>query len=89
MTDQSRTHVEKMSGQKRAACSDEIPPAKKQWFRSGSQRATETRTSAWLKYEKADRDYMVTLKCSLCIQFEKLGGMCNCNPAFVVGSKNL
>ena len=49
----------------------------------------EMSTSAWLKYEKADCDYVVTLKCSWCIQFEKLGGMRNCNPVFVVGSKNL
>ena len=27
--DQSRTHADKMSGQKRAACSDEVPLAKK------------------------------------------------------------
>ena len=58
-------------------------------FRSRSQRATEI-TSTWLKHEKADCDYVVTLKCSLSIQFnEKLGGMCNCNHAFVVGSKKL
>ena len=47
-------------------------------------------TSAWLKYEKADRNYVATLKCCMCIQFnEKLGGMRNYNPVFVVGSKNL
>ena len=47
-------------------------------------------TSAWLKYEKADRDYVAMLKCSMCIQFnEKRRGMRNYNPAFVVGSKNL
>ena len=40
-------------------------------------------TLAWLKYEKADRGYAVTLS------MEKLRGVCNYNPAFVVGSKNL
>ena len=29
MTDQSRKRADKMSGQKRAVCSDEVPPAKK------------------------------------------------------------
>ena len=87
-----------MSGQKRAACSDEVPPAKKRgvsvktvqnWITESDR---EMSTSAWLKYmyEKADRDYVATLKCSMCIQFnEKLRGMRNYNPAFVVGSKNL
>ena len=47
-------------------------------------------TSAWIKYEKADCNYVATLKCSMCIQFnEKLRGMRNYNPAFVVGLKNL
>ena len=96
MTDQSRTRADKMSGQKRAACSDEVPPAKKRgvsvkmvqkWITESDR---EMSTSAWLKYEKADRDYVATLKCSMCIQFnEKLQGMRNYNPAFVVDSKSL
>ena len=96
MTDQSRTRADKMSGQKRAACSDEVPPVKKprvsvktvqKWITESDRKMS---TSAWLKYEKADRDYVVTLKCSMCIQFnEKLRGMHNYNSAFVVGSKNL
>ena len=96
MTDQSRTRVDKMSGQKRAACSDEVPPAKKRgvsaktvqkWITESDR---EMSMSARLKYEKADRDYVATLKCSMCIQFnEKLRGMRNYNPAFVVGLKNL
>ena len=40
-------------------------------------------TSAWLKYEKADREYAVTLS------IEKLQGMRYYNPMFFVGSKNL
>ena len=44
-------------------------------------------TSAWLKYEKADRDYVATLK--KCSMFnKKLRGMRNYN-CVVVGSKNL
>ena len=43
--------------------------------------------SAWLKYEKADCDYVATLKCLMCI--EKLRSMRKYNPVFVVGSKNL
>ena len=39
----------------------------------------EMSTSAWLKYEKADRDYVATLKCSMFN--EKLRGMRNYNPA--------
>ena len=84
-----------MSGQKRAACSDEVPPAKKprvlvkmvqKWITESDR---EMSMSAWLQYEKADCDYVATLKCSMCIQFnEKLRGMRNYNPAFVVGSKN-
>ena len=96
MTDQSRTCADKMSGQKRAACSpaslDEGPPMKKhgitvkkidKWITKSDK---EISTSAWLKYEKADRDYAATLS----IEFnEKLRGMRNYNPAFIVGSKNL
>ena len=76
MTDQSRTRADKMSGQKRAACSDEVPSAKKRgvsvktvqnWITESDR---EMSTSAWLKYmyEKADHDYVATLKCSMCIQ---------------------
>ena len=57
-----------MSGQKRAACSDEVPPAKKpkvsvkmvqKWITESDR---ETSMSAWLQYEKADRNYVVALK---------------------------
>ena len=51
-------------------------------------------TSGWLKYNKVDREFVAMLKCSVCIEFnlwfnEKLRGMRNYNPAFVVSSKNL
>ena len=50
----------------------------------------EMSISAWLQYDKADCDYVVTLKCSMCNQFnKKLRGRHNYNPVFVVGSKNL
>ena len=35
-------------------------------------------TSTWLKYDKADRKYVATLKCSVCIEFQdKLRGLIN------------
>ena len=101
--DQSISYAaDKMSGQKRAACSDKVPPAKivsrgqtlpaRIWLRKTTAKKPgvsvktvqkwitesdrEMSTSAWLKYEKADCDYVATLKCSMCIQFnEKLRGM--------------
>ena len=46
--------------------------------------------SVWLKYNKVDCEYMATLSCSVCVEFNtKLRGMPNYNSAFVVGSKNL
>ena len=47
-------------------------------------------TATWLKYDKADREYVATLKCSVCIEFQdKLRGMRNYKPAFIGGSTNL
>ena len=41
--------------------------------------------SVQLKYDKVDREYVAMLKCSVCVKFnEKLRGMPNYNPAFVV-----
>ena len=83
MTDQSRKRADKMSGQKHAACSDKVPPAKKRgvsvkmvqkWITESDR---EMSTSAWLKYKKADRDYMAMLKHA------------QLQPCVVVGSKNL
>ena len=87
-----------MSGQKCGTVASETDkvPAKKcgvtvktvdKWI-SESDRAMDT--SVWLRYEKVDREYIATLKCCVCAEFnEKLRGMRNYNPAFVVGSKNL
>ena len=98
MTDQTRTRAEKMSGQKRgvvASETDEVPAKKRgvtvktvdKWI-SESDRTMDT--SVWLRYEKVDRKYIATLKCCVCAEFnEKLRGLRNYNPAFVVGSKNL
>ena len=48
------------------------------------------RASTWLMYDKADRDRVSSLRCSVCIQFQsKLSGMRNYNPEFIDGSKNL
>ena len=50
----------------------------------------EMNTSVWLKCDKVDHEYVATLKCPVCIEFnKKLRGMHNYNAAFVVGSKNL
>ena len=50
----------------------------------------EYSTATWLKFDARDRDYVVSLKCSICIHFEeKLHGSRNFNPAFIIGSKNL
>ena len=47
-------------------------------------------TSVWLRYNEVDHEYVATLKCCVCAEFnEMLRGMHNYNPAFVVGSKNL
>ena len=47
-------------------------------------------TTTWLKYDKVDREYVATLKCSVCFRFnDKLRSARNYNSAFVVGSTNL
>ena len=51
--------------------------------------------SVWLRYNKVDRDMWLCetstwQRCCVSAEFnEKLRGICNYNPAFVVGSKNL
>jgi len=40
--------------------------------------------STWLQYDKADREYVTSLKCSMCIRFQdKLRGARNYNPAYI------
>ena len=47
-------------------------------------------TSLWLKYNEVHHEYVATLNCSVCVEFNtKLRGMPNYNPAFVVGFNNL
>ena len=47
-------------------------------------------TTTWLKYDKVDRGYVATLKCSVCFHFnDKLRSARNYNPAFIVDSTNL
>ena len=47
-------------------------------------------TTTWLKYDKVDRGYVATLKCSVCFRFnDKLRSARNYNPAFIVDSTNL
>ena len=50
----------------------------------------KTLYTTWLKYDKADREHVATLKCSVCFRFnDKLLSTRNYNPAYVVGSTNL
>ena len=47
-------------------------------------------TTAWLCYDKANRDHVSALRCSICIRFQdKLRRDKNFNPAYILGSKNL
>ena len=47
-------------------------------------------TATWLTFDKLDREDVATLKCSVCIKFEKkLQSTRNYNAAFIVGSTNL
>ena len=47
-------------------------------------------TSTWLKYDKADHEYVATLKCSVCIEFQdKLRGTTSYSNVFISGSKKL
>ena len=83
-------------GRKHAACSDDNPPPKKwgvsakmveKWIAENDKALSR---STWLKYDKADREYVATMKCSVCIEFQdKLRDMCNYSNAFIGGSKNL
>ena len=91
-----------MSGQKRSRATDEelpstsAPPAKK---RGVSKRTADKwlaeydktlNTSVWLKYELADRDHVVALKCAVCSQFKaKLESMRNYRSAFIEGTSNV
>ena len=83
-------------GRKRAACSDDNPPPKKRgvsaktfekWIAENDKVLS---TCTWLKYDKADCEYVATLKCSVCIEFQdKLHGMRNYSNALIGRSKNL
>ena len=97
MTNQYRACADKMSGpgRKRAACSDDNPPPKKRgdsantekWIAENNKALS---TSTWLKYDKADREYVARLKCSMCIKFQdNLHGMRDYSNAFISGSKTL
>ena len=85
-------------GRKHAACSDDNPLPKKlkwgvlaktveKWIAENNKALS---TSTWLKYDKADREYVATLKCSVCIEFQdKLHGMRSYSNAFIGRFKNL
>ena len=47
-------------------------------------------TSIWLKFERADCDHMLSLKCAVCSRFnDKLVSIRNYRPAFVEGTTNI
>ena len=93
-----------MSGRKRPGASrssafdvdSDLPPSKKRgltmktvdkWIVDNDKTLN---TTTWLKYDKVDREYVATLKCSVCFRFnDKLRSARNYNSAFVVGSTNL
>ena len=47
-------------------------------------------TSIWLKFERADHDHVLSLKCAVCSRCnDKLVSMRNYRPAFVEGTNNV
>ena len=47
-------------------------------------------TSVWLKFERADHDHVLSLKCAVCSRFkDKLVSMGNHRPTFVEGTTNV
>ena len=47
-------------------------------------------TSVWLKFDMADRDHVLSLRCDVCSQFkEKLFSMRNFRPAFIEETTNV
>ena len=96
MTDQRRAHAEKMSVGRKHASSDGGGPSPKRGVMARTvdkwivENDKALNTATWLKYDKADREYVATLKCSVCIKFQdKLRGVRNYNPAFIGRSTNL
>ena len=86
MSGQKRTHEAGLSGPPEKKRRVTVKTAEK-WIRENDK---EHNTVTWLEFEKHDRDYIATLKCSVCIRFEeKLRSLRNFNPAYIVGSKNL
>ena len=93
-----------MSERKRKAASgsaaldidNDLPPSKKRgvttktvekWIADNDKTLN---TTAWLKYDKADREHVATLKCSVCFRFnDRLCGARNYSQAYIVGSTNL
>ena len=90
-----------MSGRKRPAVVASLPsssPAqpkkRKVTISTVEKRKKESdkaiNTTVWLACEKRDRNHVVSLKCSVCIQFaDKIHSCRNFNPAFIEGSQNL
>ena len=88
----------KMSGQKQPAGSelDGGPPRKKRGITAKTvdkwiaENDKALNTTTWLQYDKVDREYVTSLKCSMCIRFQdKLLGARTTQPIYIIGSKNL
>ena len=84
-------------GRKHAACSDDNPPPKKwgvsaktieKWIAKNNKALS---TSTWLKYDKADCEYVATLKCSCASSCKTSYTVCTtiAMRLFIGGSKNL
>lgn len=71
------------------------PPAKREVSRRTADKwlaeyDRDLNTSVWLRYELANRDRVVALKCAVCAQFKtKLESMRNYRPAFIDGTTNV
>ena len=71
------------------------PPAKREVSRCTADKwlaeyDRDLNTSVWLRYEPADRDCVVALKCAVCVQFKtKLECMRSYCPAFIDGMTNV
>ena len=67
MSGQKRTHEAGLSGPPEKKRRVTVKTAEK-WIRENDK---EHNTATWLEFEKHDRDYIATLKCSVCIRFEE------------------
>lgn len=99
VTDHPALSSDKMASRKReyGSTSSDGAPSSERWMLLAksvdkwmAEYDKELNTSIWLKYNVVYRLHVDSLICSVCTQFKsKFEGMCNYNPAFIEGSKNL